>query len=102
MGGGAGAGTLFAIKAGVTGDISPKMGQTTSDGIAWSVPRGAPAAATPLVYNGYVYCCARNGGMISCYDAKTGKAGIQGRADSAGEGVLGLAVGVRREDFRPR
>ena len=38
----------------------------------WSVPRGAPAAATPLVYNGYVYCCARNGGMISCFDAKTG------------------------------
>ena len=71
--GGANVGTLFAIKAGVTGDISPKMGQSTSDGIAWSVPRGAPAAATPLVYNGYVYCCARDG-RISCFDAKTGKA----------------------------
>jgi outer membrane protein assembly factor BamB len=77
MGGGAGAGTLFAIKAGVTGDITPQMGQTTSDGIAWSVQRGAPAAATPLVYDGYVYCCARQGGMISCYDAKTGKPGYK-------------------------
>jgi outer membrane protein assembly factor BamB len=73
MGGGANAGTLFAIKAGVTGDITPKMGKTTSDGIAWSAPRATPAAATPLVYNGYVYCLARNGGMISCFDAKTGK-----------------------------
>lgn len=73
MGGGANAGTLFAIKAGATGDITPKQGEKTSAGVLWGVPRIAPAAATPIVYDGYVYCLARQGGMISCVDAKTGK-----------------------------
>lgn len=79
MGGGGGrggatsAGTLFAIKAGATGDITPKAGATSSAGVAWSQPRSAPGAATPLVYDGYVYVLERQGGMVSCFNAKTGE-----------------------------
>jgi outer membrane protein assembly factor BamB len=71
---GGGGGTLYAIKAGVTGDISLKAGETSNTYVAWSVGRAWPAAATPLVYDGYVYVLERNGGFISCFDAKTGKA----------------------------
>ncbi len=71
---GGGGGTLFAIKAGATGDISLKAGQTSNDGVAWSIAKAGPSAPSPLVYKGYVYILSQQGGMVSCYDAKTGKA----------------------------
>ncbi len=73
-GGPSGVGTLFAIKAGATGDISLKSGETSNAGIAWSVPRAAPGAASPLIYDGYVYTFERQGGQVSCFNAKTGEA----------------------------
>lgn len=73
-GGNSRAGTLFAVKAGAKGDITPKAGEATSEGVAWSAGRVWPAAASPLVYDGFVYTLDRNGGTISCLDAKTGKA----------------------------
>jgi len=33
-----------------------------------------PAAASPLVYQGRIYLLERQGGSITCIDAKTGKA----------------------------
>ncbi|MBX7103641.1 MAG: PQQ-like beta-propeller repeat protein [Gemmataceae bacterium] len=66
-------GTLFAVKAGATGDISLKEGETSNAGVAWSAARVWPAAASPLAYQGHVYLLERNGGMVSCFDAKTGK-----------------------------
>lgn len=74
FGGGGGGGTLFAVKAGATGDISPAAGETASDGVVWSVPRAMPSAASPLPDEGYVYTFDRNGGTASGFDAKTGKA----------------------------
>lgn len=68
------AGTMFAVKAGAKGDISLKPGQTSNDGIAWTASRAWPGSASPLVYDGYVYVFEQRGGLVSCYDAKTGKA----------------------------
>jgi outer membrane protein assembly factor BamB len=76
-GGRGGGGSLFAVKAGASGDVTPKMGETTSAGVAWSVPRAGPSMASPLVYQGYVYILEQNGGMVSCFDAKTGKTAYQ-------------------------
>lgn len=73
-GGGRAAGTLFAVKAGAKGDITPKAGEASSAGVAWTAPRAWPAAASPLVYDGFVYVLDRNGGTVSCFDARTGKA----------------------------
>ncbi len=71
-GGGGNSGTLFAVKTGAKGDITPKEGKTTSDGIAWGAAKAMPSAASPLVYDGLVYTFDRNGGTVSCFDAKTG------------------------------
>ena len=71
MGGG---GSLFAVKAGASGNITPKEGESASEGIAWSQKKGGPSMASPLVYQGYVYVLEQNGGMVSCYSADTGKA----------------------------
>jgi outer membrane protein assembly factor BamB len=62
---------IYAIRPGATGDISLKPGQTTSDQIAWS-QNAAPYNPTPLVYGDYLYVLYDRG-MISCYEAKSGK-----------------------------
>jgi outer membrane protein assembly factor BamB len=63
---------IFAIRPGATGDISLKPDEDHSEQIAWSRMRGGPYMATPILYGQYLYTCG-NGGMVSCYEAATGK-----------------------------
>ena len=68
---------LVAVKPGGTGDIS----QTH---VAWKLTRGLPYVASPLFYDGRLYL-AKDGGMISSLDAKTGKPFyLQERIDAVG------------------
>ncbi len=71
--GGFGGSTLFAIKAGASGDLTLKEGETANAGIAWSRPKAGPSMASPVVYKGYLYVLEQRGGLLSCYEAKTGK-----------------------------
>jgi outer membrane protein assembly factor BamB len=73
LGGPGGVGMFYAVKAGASGDITPKQGESTSAGLAWAVARVGPQMASPLVYKDFVYVIEQ-GGMMSCLDAKTGKA----------------------------
>ena len=81
--GGSGSGGLYAVRAGATGDITLKAGETASEGVAWSQPRVAPEEASPLAYQGYVYILRKNGGIVTCLDAKTGKQIYQKRIPDA-------------------
>jgi hypothetical protein len=63
---------IFAIKPGTSGDISPKDGATTSDGLAWSVKSGGPYLPTPVGYRGHLYVLG-NSGLLSCYEMESGK-----------------------------
>jgi outer membrane protein assembly factor BamB len=63
---------IFAIRPGSEGDISLKEGQTQSTQITWSKLRGGPYMPTPIVYGDLLYLCS-NAGMVTCYDADTGK-----------------------------
>jgi len=56
---------MLAIKPGGHGNI-------TQTHVAWKATRGLPYTASPLLYEGRIYCF-KNGGMISSFDAKTGK-----------------------------
>src|SRR5882724_820516 len=56
---------LVAVKPGGRGNIS----QTH---VAWKATRGLPYVASPLLYDGRIYCI-KNGGMISSFDARSGK-----------------------------
>ena len=71
--GGSGGRPLFAVKAGASGDITLKGGARLNDGVAWSLPNAGPATPSPLLYDGYVYVLEDRGGLVSCYDAGTGK-----------------------------
>ena len=68
-----GGGTLFAVKAGAAGDITPREGESTSAGVVWSVPESGVSMASPLLYKGCIYLVDRRGSFINCYNAASGK-----------------------------
>jgi outer membrane protein assembly factor BamB len=64
---------LVAVKAGASGDITLKDGAKSNTGVAWALPNAGPATPSPLLYDGYLYVLEDRGGVVSCYEAKTGK-----------------------------
>lgn len=56
---------LVAIKPGGLGNLAESQ-------IAWKQTRGLPYVPSPLLYDGRLYL-VKDGGMISCFDAKTGQ-----------------------------
>jgi outer membrane protein assembly factor BamB len=59
---------LEAIKLGRTGDL------TGTDAVVWQVKEGTPYVPSPILYDGKIYVFSVNDAIVSCYDAKTGKA----------------------------
>jgi outer membrane protein assembly factor BamB len=78
-----GGGPLSAVKAGASGDITPKGDEKTNAGIAWTVSRAGPPMASPLLYEGCLYVLDQRGGIVTCYDAKTGKQNYKERLNGA-------------------
>jgi outer membrane protein assembly factor BamB len=81
--GAGGARPLFAVKAGASGDITPRGGTNASDAIAWHSRQAGPATPSPLLYEGHLYVLEDRGGVVSCYDAKTGKPHYKERIPNA-------------------
>lgn len=63
---------IYAIRPGASGDLTLPSGETSSKSIAWYQRYAGPYHPTPLVYGDYLYVLYDRG-MLSCYDAKTGK-----------------------------
>ena len=62
--------SIFAIRPGGRGDITP-ADKAASDGqLAWSVSKGGPYMTTPLYHDGHLYVNRR--GILSCYAADSG------------------------------
>ena len=69
---------LAAIRPGGKGDI-------TATHLAWKQTRGLPYVPSPLYYRGRVYL-VKNGGLISCFEAQTGRpVYIEERLDALGD-----------------
>ena len=60
---------LVAVRPGGKGELA-------TSSVAWKQTRGLPYVPSPLYYRGRVYL-VKDGGMVSCYDAKTGQAAYQ-------------------------
>ena len=74
---------LFAIKPGATGDLTiPEDGQR-SEFVAWSEPRGGTYLPTEVAYDGALYALSETG-ILSRFDAKTGKLNYRSRLDAGG------------------
>src|SRR5262249_3445137 len=78
--------------------ISLKADETKSDSISWSVKKQGPYMPTPIVYGDYLYTCA-NSGVVSCYDAKTGKLHYRERVGGKGGFTASPVAADGRLDF---
>jgi outer membrane protein assembly factor BamB len=63
---------IYAIRPGGRGDLTLAEGETSSDQIAWSHPRGGVYIPTPIAYDGVVYALNMNG-RLSAYDLESGE-----------------------------
>jgi len=82
---------LYAVRMDAHGDISLPKGATTNRFVAWSALRGGAYMQTPLVYGDYLYSCHDNG-VLSCYEAGTGKLIYKERLGTSGEGFTASPV----------
>ena len=57
---------LVALKPGCKGEVDDTQ-------IAWKATKGLPYVPSPICYRGRIYL-VKDGGIVSCYDAKTGDA----------------------------
>jgi outer membrane protein assembly factor BamB len=67
---------LLAIRAGGRGDVATSR-------VVWREKRSIPEVPSPLVYENRVYY-VRNGGILTCLDATTGRVVYRGRLGAAG------------------
>lgn len=69
--------SAFAVKPGGTGDV-------TNSHVLWTKTKGLPYIPTAIVYRGQ-YVMVKDGGLVTAYDAKTGKeVYVQERAAAPG------------------
>ena len=67
---------LLAVKLGGTGDV-------TATHVLWKESKSIPEVPSPLVYKDRVYL-VRNGGVVSCLDASSGKLLYRARVGAGG------------------
>lgn len=72
---------LFAIALGRTGDLAG------TDAIRWSHNRNTPYVPSPLLVDNMLYLVKVNSGILSCFDAKSGKAHFE---EQRLEGLSGI------------
>lgn len=79
---------LQAIKLTAKGDVSG------TDAIVWRHDRGTPYVPSTLLYGERLYFLKSNDAMISCFDAKTGKAHYEEERLEGLRGVYASPVGA--------
>jgi len=82
---------VYAIKTTAKGKIKLAKGETSNENIAYRLDRRGTYMQTPLVYGDYLYCC-RDNGVLTCFEAKTGKEVYQKRLGSGLSGFTASPV----------
>jgi outer membrane protein assembly factor BamB len=77
-------GSITAVRPGASGDITPPSKDALGEFIAWTMDLELPRTASPLLMNGCLVVFAQQGGLVNCYDAKTGKELYSKRLPQAG------------------
>ena len=82
---------IYAVRTDATGDVSLRGGASTNAHVAWSVPRGGSYMETPLIYEDNLYTCQTTG-VLSCYEAATGKQLYKERLGAGDDGFTSSPV----------
>ena len=92
---------IIAVRSGASGDITPTRGETHSQGVAWSHPKGGPYVPSPIAVGDYLYV-PLDKGFLTCYEARTGKLvyGKQNLHPDRGRRVLRHQTGPGVRDTR--
>jgi outer membrane protein assembly factor BamB len=80
---------LYVLRPGQQGSIDP----ASAAAFGWRTDRGSPYVPTPLVYGDEVYVLADNG-VLTVYDAKSGRRHYQQRLDEAPLGFSASPIGA--------
>jgi outer membrane protein assembly factor BamB len=75
--------SIYAIKPGASGDLTPKEDGTLGEFVAWSQPRTGTYLPTQVAYEGALYVLGETG-IVSRVDAKTGKILYRSRIENGG------------------
>ena len=68
-------------------------GNVTTSHVAWKATRGLPYVCSPVFHDGRLYT-VKNGGLASCYEAKSGRVLYQDeRLDAPGDYYASLVAG---------
>lgn len=78
-----GGGFLFAVKPGGAGDITPPASATSSEFVAWKIPRSGIQMASPVYCGGHLYLLDRRNGIVNCVNAETGSTAYRSRIPGA-------------------
>lgn len=79
---------LFAVRTTATGDVSLEAGARSNAHVAWSEPRNGAYMQTPLVVGDWLFS-GRDNGVVTCYEAATGRRLFQERL---GTGRMGFTA----------
>jgi outer membrane protein assembly factor BamB len=71
---------MYAIRPGAAGDITLKEGETSNKYVVWTEQRGGTYLPTEVAYEGALYSVTETG-ILSRYEAKTGKVTYRTRID---------------------
>src|SRR5262245_1769472 len=82
---------VFVIRAGASGDITLKEGQTSNSHVVWSKQKVGSYMPTPLIYQGYIYVL-KNQGILSCFDLVSGEEKYTERIPHQGSGFSASPV----------
>jgi outer membrane protein assembly factor BamB len=74
---------FYALRAGASGEISSREGQTDSERIAWRVGKGSTYVPSPILYGDYFYMVT-DSAVLSCHRATTGELLYLERVPAAG------------------
>lgn len=91
---------IFVIRAGATGDITLKEGQTSNASVVWSRQKVGSYMPTPLVYRGLLYVL-KNQGILSCYDLVSGEEKYTDRIPHQGSGFSASPVASDGKIYLP-
>ena len=61
-----------AIRADASGDLTPDDSGAMKPAVAWNHDRKGNYMQTPIVVGDFLYAC-RDNGVLTCFDARTGK-----------------------------
>ena len=77
--------TLFCVKAGARGDISPAEGDSISEGVIWSYAEAPLGNPTPLLHDDLLYVVGNRKGLVHILNAADGSLVHQLKVEGTGE-----------------